>query len=62
MTEILVGPEVRNTKNSDLWKFIDSNDLARVGHTGISPGIWHHHLLVAEFGHEMTDPAPPQPG
>ncbi len=59
--EAAVGPEVEMKSNSKLYKFIDSNDLARVGHTGISPGIWHHHLFVAEFAHEVTDSSPPSP-
>jgi hypothetical protein len=54
-TEDLVGPEVRLIRNSNLYHFIDSNDLARIGHTGTNPGIWHHHLFVSEFAHEVTD-------
>jgi hypothetical protein len=60
--EQLLGAEARSQQVSDLYLFITANDLARVANTSVLPGIWQHHLFVAEFAHEVTDVLPPRPG
>jgi hypothetical protein len=58
-----LGDELDLKRNSPLFDFIASNDLVRIVDTSLyTPPILHHHLLVAEFAHEVTDDAAPVAG
>jgi hypothetical protein len=53
-----------NAKVPPLNTFVNDNDLTGfVAQLGIrfGPGIWQHHLFVAEFAHEVTDVLDPKP-